>query len=996
MGAPGLLKVGFPFLGYFARGPKHEAPSGYFTNDSASVGSRDWDYAPKRGKWKRRAGSAIKGDTFGAQVGILPAKWSAKGRRLFEMVSASLAAAAPTVAGLWTSESGVWGQGSFYNTNTSAWQHIGSRMQSDYPLAGANTPNRFRMIPVWSENPLTFSRCTNEKQTRMLFAGSRNVLRVGNWVYAPNAQGTPLRWNASFNDSSTTAYVERIRPSGHYPPLMVPNITAPAATTAGYESWTGADRFIYTIAYRFEDGSISRPFIPLSPTEVPAVAGTPVQNLAGWLITLNAAGGNLYKYITYNNIADGGPGTISKIIMRTPKVTQSGIPSLYAQVNGVSMLQLGIVAEIPNGIYTYNDYAGNDASLFVDPVNIRFADHKWPRRGRYMFTFDGHVAVCGALKENPVALIASSGAVFGVSGPFSGGGDDNITAAQYVVIVREDQQSATYKSKSLFLQEFANNATTGIPLSSSVSLRSVLATVLSSVAADTVNTFGRWVGQLRPGVNWDVTTDNIEYTQVYANFITVSGSPTITVGLRGDAAAGNVAQIKTGMAIQATSGIPAGTLAGAVNVGAGTVGLVDSTGAAVNATQNHAGPTGVPLKIGWDFGDTYPGEQRCNSTASPGLVYFTKAYLDTLPTDFRAVDFTGADPGHPRDAANSWYVQNTRSVPAEAGYAMGGGQVKNAGIVYYSRGKALLTNIRAGKSGLDADWTMQFITGSRGAISPSIVQGNGWVAALTADGIEVTDEQTTRIITGAIYDPGEQTGELAYEIAQCVIAARTDTDGGFFNMMLSGSKLRVSYRSSSSVTYPDRYMTYDFSPSEGLYGVPELLRPDGSPYGWSCPHQVRVGAMCEVQDASGTHLYGMIDANAGSTGNGRVDEFETGTSDNAVAIAPVGYHAMLTDEEELQEFWVKEIRAKWKKNGTGFSIGLSRDKNRTGGNVDLFTMPTSGTDEFKIRRLPATQQMAGSKEVLEFFFTDDGSGTPPQFEGMQVEVEKVANLAARR
>lgn len=967
-----------PFKGYSSRAPRSETPPGYFTADSL-----DWKYLPRLGKWKRRAGSAVKGDTLVAGVevtGVLPKKWSAKGRQLFER---------STVYGLWTNESTVWGQMAWYDANLSGgnpigWQYVGQRMPSDYPLAGATTPDRFRMVPVFCDNALTYSRCANEKQARMLFAGSRNTLQVGNWLYAPNAQGTPVRCNLLANDASSTAQTERIFPTGHIPALMIPRITIPAATTVGTEPWNAEDRFICGMSFRFEDGSVSRPIIPQSPIEVPTIVTGVPQNTTGFVTALGALPGDAgkkYHYISWTSISRGPPGTKSRILWRTPKVTQSGIPSVYAPVNGVTMLQMGLVAEIPGNTFTgpYLDYAGNDASLIVDPINLRFADHMWPRRGRYMFSFDGHVAVCGALKANPGALIV---------GIPNLGGDEAISATIDHCTVRDEQvRVAGAQTKVLLLGEDANYPSTGIVLDNATTLKSVCTTIMSSLAAATVLTKTNWVAQIVPGANDQTTTDNIEYTQVYANFLTVNNNPTITVTTRGDGGAGNVNNIKVGMLLEG-SGIPAGTYVGSVNTGAGTVGLVNYAGAAVNATATAT----ASVRLGWDFGDVHPGEMRVFSCGYPTVLYFTKAYLDTLPTDYRAVDFTGADPGHPRDAANSWYVQNTRSVPATAGYCMGGGQVKNAGVVYYSRGKAMLTNVRAGKTGLDADWTMQLVAGGRGAISPSLVQGNGWVAALTPDGIEVTDDQGSRIISGELFDAGQQTGNLAYEISQCRIAAITDTDGGYFNMQTSGSRLRISYRSSLSVTYPDRYQDYDFSPSEGLYGLPEVLRSDGTPYGWSTPGRLKIGAMCEVQGSTAPHLYGMVDSNAG-LGDGRVEEFETGLTDNGTVVAPIGYHSTLVDPD-LGEFMLNKVNQRYKKNGTGLQIGLASDRDR--GRVDYMSLDSSGASEFAIRRMPAKDGMGTPREVLEFVYADDGSGDQPEIHHGIAEVTKLVKPNTRR
>jgi hypothetical protein len=995
-GAPQKVEE-ISFRGYFSRAAAFKAPPGYFTGD-AGFGSFDWRYMPRDAAWTRRKGSVIKGDTFGAQVGILPAHWSAKGRQVLELLSDSLTDGNPTVLALWTNESTIWGQLAFYNTNTAAWQVIGSRFATDYPITGGTTPNRFRMVPLYSDNALMYTRCVIEKQRRMLFSGARQAIASGTWLYAFNNQGSPIRWNRQFNDASTTAWAEKVWPAGHLPPLRPPSVTTTApASAGGYEPWNAEDRFILTQAFRFEDGSISRPFIPRPITAVPVIAGAglvPPQNVAGWVTALGVLPGDAgkkYAYVQYGLFAGAPPGAVSRILMRTPKVDQTKLPSLYSSAQ---LLQLGVIAEIPLSVTFYNDFDGNDSALFVDSTNIRFGDHKWPRRARAAFSFDGRYAVCGKLKANPGALIVAPWTV-GVTTLTQDDSNPDLTA-NWFVVVREDQVAVTYKQKLLLLGKDATYPSTGIDLTlSSNTLTQITDAILSSLSGATVATVESWSAQIVPGVDGTTAGNNIAYTQVYANFITVLNSSTITAGLRGDGAAGNVANVVVGMAIEAVSGIPAGTYVGSVNVGAKTIGLVDVNGVAVLATQNHAGPTGVPLRIGWDMGDAKPGEIRAINSAYPVVLYFTKAYLDSLPVEESALDFTGADPGHAKYAANAWYVKNRRDVPARAGRAMGGGEVDGGAVVYYTRGKAFLLNPRAGNTNLDDDWKLTFVIGSRGCISSEIVQGNGWVAALTPEGIEITDRTQSKIISGEIFDPSEKTGDLAYEIAQCRAAAIAGTDGGQFHMALSDARLYVSYRSSSNADYPDRCHVYDFSPSAGVAGVPETLTPEGRPYPWGTPYRLRVGCMGEVQDATATHLYGMIDANAGSTGDGRVDEFEhaTLTTDNAVNVTPVGYLSMKIDEA-LGEFRFEKLRMRYRKNGTGLTFGLSADKARS--RIDSLQADTSGSGAFTIRRLPGVDGSRSPREVLEFSFSDDGTGDRPELFGGLAEVHRLEHALVRR
>jgi hypothetical protein len=168
-----------------------------------------------------------------------------------------------------------------------------------------------------------------------------------------------------------------------------------------------------------------------------------------------------------------------------------------------------------------------------------------------------------------------------------------------------------------------------------------------------------------------------------------------------------------------------------------------------------------------------------------------------------------------------------------------------------------------------------------------LVSGNGWAAYPTTEGIVVTDKNGREFnISGDVFNPSDLKGDLAYEILTSAASVASDTDDQFLSMAVMGSKLYVAFRTQAVTA--NKVLTYDFSPGVEASGVEELLNPEKkAPYIWSPPFDynftagnIEMMAMGSIVNASGRVDYVTILDNGGSTGDGRFDRINTGTTDN--------------------------------------------------------------------------------------------------------------------
>jgi hypothetical protein len=389
--------------------------------------------------------------------------------------------------------------------------------------------------------------------------------------------------------------------------------------------------------------------------------------------------------------------------------------------------------------------------------------------------------------------------------------------------------------------------------------------------------------------------------------------------------------------------------------------------------------------------DTTAGTNGSIIGFGPGLPVigaFKNDYLDKFNARKRSWLFTGASPGHAKNASNNYYVGNARTAPGYLGIAMGGAELPDAGFLAHARGTALLVNTRGNDTGDDGDYRIVVFNSRRGIISPySLVEGDGWVGGLTADGFMVTDGRSEAIISRAVWNRSTATGTWGYAVNACRASAKSDGTDFPFRAWMEEGRIAVAFKTDASTW---RQQFYDFSQGISASGLDEVLRGDGEPFGWSCPTNITnmsVGAVATKSDD--LYKYCSIEGNAGSTGDGRLDRYDTGHQDNGSAVTATGYTA--TDlVDSLRKKEIKHARAVTKKNGTGLTIAVQTDKARTA--EDTLTPGTDGTAIFGIHNLPPNSRARSPKEVVEFKVADDGSGTtPPEVWGIEAEIEVSAS-----
>jgi hypothetical protein len=154
-----------------------------------------------------------------------------------------------------------------------------------------------------------------------------------------------------------------------------------------------------------------------------------------------------------------------------------------------------------------------------------------------------------------------------------------------------------------------------------------------------------------------------------------------------------------------------------------------------------------------------------------------------------------------------------------------------------------------------------------------------------------------KLISPAIYlhptsDASTGVGDFSYEAPQSIAATAADSDGSYLTGRVVRGVLWCCYRTSASTTHANRMVAYDMGcgrpedtdAPEGDGGLDMTVRPDGRPWGWSTPLTRTVALVSTSRSATGESLYGWNSQNAG-TGDGRIDEIETGTTDNGSSIS---------------------------------------------------------------------------------------------------------------
>lgn len=952
-----VVQWGGPFTGYVSSVRRNRTPAGALTGDSRDV----W-VDPTEGVVSRRGGSAIVGDTdsAGSEVtGLLAAKWSARPRRMFSLESPSLSGGYPTHAVLYgrdnarESDGGEIGHfGTVYLRNGSTNQQVLSDYSSThYPTASgigaAGAYHNYKVVPWWYDSgDGGYSRGATELTRRFLAAGARDVLETANWLFLPNLYGTPVRWGKRINPSTATGNENvRVFPTGPVPPLWCPEHTATSgAVTDGTGSWKDGDTFYLSVLFQMDDGSYTMPAIPRQPNST-------LTSGRGYVVVGTITGTAYYRTLTYA-VPLGPEGTVARVILRSPKVNRATAATPVT----VATSDLRICGVIRNNTQTtYEDSLGNDAGLLEDGNVVRF-DHVMPRRSRYLFTGDQRAVSSWTLPNQCAIMLAPLSTVTERDMNVR---DTSVAAySNGTHFVRVNSASGIADSIDLYSIIGVGNSTTSISGLSGKTLQQVVDEINATTM--TAAPKARWCADIMPGADPNQLASALCPTTWGVANCTASGT-TLTTANSFDS-------------------IPVGYLVTGAGVSANT--YVASKQSSTSLTLSQAATSSnVTLTFSADTGDgavAAAGYMRAFNPAYPVMLAFRRSALGGYDSaDKQSVYFTVASPGVASSgqslAPNSWVAGNRRQVESRLGVAMGGCDIEGAAVVGFSRGVRLLINVRGVNTGEDFDIRLLSINERRGMLAPP-VSGDGWAVYATPDGILGTDKNRyEKSLSGAIHNPANSRGDLAYEIGQCRKAVASDAEDAMLFLGVMGSQLSVAYRSSADATTPDRRIVYDFSPGVDASGLEELFDMEAKrPYPWSAPYRQKCGPFCEVVKSDGPHRYTAPMANAGATGDGRVQEVDiaSSTNDDSASISGVAYLSTMF-RPDFAMLGPQRLHAEHYTYDSSVTLACYRNVARTATGT-LTLPPSSDAIDSTIIELP--QALRANDKVVEWKWTD-ASGT---------------------
>ena len=911
------------------------AVSGSDTNSS-----RDVVIDPFTGGVSRRSGVTKVNETLDANkletVGLLNygAFNTIRTRKVFAIDSPSLSNGYPTLAALFGSDDAsnpgasfptidtghnatLWLNSTNTGASTTALKNYSLLEEFENNLTYSNTPSakataadyRVRVVPIWYESgngvynrgALTGVGSTSQYNQQLLACGSRGGVQTQGWYYSPNLRATPWRWNKRFSESSAVGTeVIRIYPTGPFPPLW-PFDVAVGTLSANDSPWVAGDTFYISTIFQFEDGSYSAPFIPRS-------INTTLTSGLGLVTVGTIASGNKYKYLAYTNIPLGPEGTVARVLLRTPKQNRTAVTDAIT----AAPLDLRVIGVLRNNTQTaYDDYGGSDTTLLEDEDVVR-VDYVLPRRARYIGTGDQRVLVSYTLPNTAAFMLAPTGvsAVHDRNSPDTSDNCYSVTASY--VRITSTQLELHYNGGAAA----PNFAGAGNAKAFLFSTYDTLDKLVDAVNATLISDNCRaWSAQLAPGTDGTMPSASLTLTTMD---VAVTGTSSTT--LTGTAAA--MAPIGVGMKVSGAS-VTAGTYV-TNKPSATTVLISTATTGAPGATTTFYSCTGDTESIS---GGTQ-GYLRSFSSTLPLLLHMKpSAFPDYATPDKSSVYFTVSSPGAATNgislAPNSWVAGNRRlphSSPRQlhARSCTGIVDIEGAAIIAFSDGIHMFANQRGANSGEDFDYRLFTVNDTRGCLSYlGLTAGNGWAAYPTTEGIVIVDKNRREfIISGAIHNPTDATGDLAYELGLSAAAVASDTDNQHFSMTVMGSELVVGVRQTGSVKA--RFMRYNFSPGVEASGVEELLNPDTKKqYIWSPPaiynndavagSYTTPGAMGSIRNATGRLDYISYDVQP-TTFAGRIDNLSgaygdntyTGYVSNAVSVPFVSSDFMLLSPQRIE------------------------------------------------------------------------------------------------
>lgn len=290
------------------------------------------------------------------------------------------------------------------------------------------------------------------------------------------------------------------------------------------------------------------------------------------------------------------------------------------------------------------------------------------------------------------------------------------------------------------------------------------------------------------------------------------------------------------------------------------------------------------------------------------------------------------------------------------------------------------------------DWIVQDF----GCESPySIVYGDGWAGCWTGRGYWIFDgEKSSFISLDHFRLTSEGTvGDFAYEAGLCKAAAAADSNDYYFEASYEEGRLWLSLRVSAGVgaTY-----CYDASASQEGHGIYQMLKPDGTTYGWSSKLRYSwrsagagcLGAITGVRKSDGVHLYQSDDAND-KTNCGLVQEFQTiaAYTDGADPVTwQLWFRCDLIGglkKHSLHAPIVLMLKNTVSSGATGVSATIYRNQARTAGTG--IVIPLSDTI-FGRKPIPPGFKAASAGEVTEIMLAGGSLTAERVFELVGIQV----------
>lgn len=842
---------------------------------------------------------------------------------------------------------------------------------SAYPTDGSNGGGSFAtggipytVVPFWYESGAGgYSRGAFELARCFVASGSWGTADAGRWRYYPNFRGTPLRWDGGNNSASNdiTSHI-RIYPTGPMPPLWPPTVAANGEAAGGRESgfpWVSGDTFYLSVIFQFEDGSYSLPFQPRDVNSI-------LTGGSGFVTVGTIAGSKHYSSLTYSNISIGPPGTIARILVRSPKQTRTATTDPLT----VDISDLRVLGVLRNNTQTsYVDTLSDDDGLLQDTDVVRW-DLICPPRAQHIGTGDQRVIIGKTLPNQNAIILTAVGT----------------TASDYALNV-EDTSIAPGTESALY-----RVTETGLELISA-SAAAALATVTIDWATydtiqkvvDKVNATARdathaiWKAQVAPGADPTAASSGLCPTVWTTSSSTSAASTALVIDATREAG------VPIGYKIYDSAGkIPAGTYI--------TQKLGTGLGVRMSAAASGAG-SAAGLVIYADCGDSAAvttagslGWIRVYGPAYPGMVYFRRSALPGYdrPNKDR-IYFTISSPGAAATgvsvAANAYGASNRRDGVNQSGQVMGIVDVEGAAVIAYRRRIGLFINQRGSNTAEDFDYRILTINGSQGAVSPwGVIGVAGCAVYPTAVGIKASDKSRREILlSGDIYNVARAKGDFAYEIPLCVLASAQDKADCWMGGAVWGNRIVYAYRRDATTF---GFSVYDFSPGADQNGLDAIANPEArQPYGWSTMCQMdstndEMGprAMCAVEASGGLLLYGAINDNNG-TNDGRVDRMlnPSQATDNGIAI--IGTFQM----RRLLAGAGNRLSARnWtvthKVNYTPPYLAHIRVESGAGGS-STYGVTSSGSNDVEIDRLQLDQKDRSPAKVAQGLWYDDASST---------------------